>query len=306
MFGLSDGTWLYGGAGNDFLMSMSTVEGARGHLYGGTGDDRIFASDAISFAYGGTGNDEVSILFNLGGEAAGGSGIDTLVLNLAVTGTLGAATDVSVTRGGADAGATAGAQHMAFRGFEILDITTNTGDDTVRAGNFDDRIDVWSGAKMVRANGGNDVVSYRTSDANYLNGGAGEDTLFVVEADPIVSFGFSVNGAHATDGAGSVLLNFEHYSVIGGLHNDVVLLGALADEFRGLAGDDSGLGMAGADRLWGGGAVGRWGGGAVGAMTRFMAAKAMTSFAPAPGRTACLVVSVPTPSCSGAAAIPAP
>ena len=212
VFGLSDGTRLYGGAGNDFLMSMSTVEGARGHLSGGTGDDRIFASDAISFAYGGTGNDEVSILFNLGGEATGGSGIDTLVLNLAVTGTLGAATDVSVTLGGADAGATAGAQHMAFRGFEILDITTTTGDDTVRADNFDDRIDVWSGANMVRALGGNDVVSYRTSDANYLNGGAGEDTLFVVEADPIVSLGFSVNGAHATDGSGSVLLNFEHYT----------------------------------------------------------------------------------------------
>lgn len=141
------------------------------------------------------------------------------MLNLAVTGTLGAATDVSVTLGGPDAGATAGAQHMAFRGFEILDITTNTGDDTVRADNFDDRIDVWSGANVVRALGGNDVVSYRTSDANYLNGGAGEDTLFVVEADPIVSLGFSVNGAHATDGSGSVLLNFEHYSVIGGLHD---------------------------------------------------------------------------------------
>ena len=141
---------------------------------------------------------------------------------------------------------------MALDGFERLHITTHSGDDTIFGGNFDDRIDVWSGSNTVRANGGNDIVSYRTGMTNHLNGGDGVDLLQVFEVDDFRSLSFTVNGDVATDGHGSVIRNFEQFSIIGGALEDVVLVGEGADSFRGLGGTDRAMGMGGDDSLWGG------------------------------------------------------
>ena len=253
-FGSFGSDSLFGGAGNDVLHASEYDTNDTGHLYGGSGNDQLFAEDVTDYTYGGAGNDTVTIYYDLGGEAHGGAGTDLLVMNYIGSG-LGQIpnADVSVILNGPNAAASSGAESMALTGFEALDITTYTGNDTVQGGALADTIKVYNGANTVRAMGGDDHVFYLTGAVNNLDGGTGIDTLRVIQSYPATGpLHFKVTGHTATDGYGSVISGFEHYQVFGSYGADRVVLGAGHDLFEGFNGADTAYGMAGRDRLHGG------------------------------------------------------
>jgi Ca2+-binding RTX toxin-like protein len=254
LWGSTGNDSIYGGAGDDELHSDSYTQGYSDELYGGAGNDHIYCEDAADYSYGGKGNDTVTIYFNVGGAASGGDGVDTLEMHY-IGSSLNAAGqnyDASVILSGPDAGATAGPDSMVLQGFEILNITTYMGDDTVQGGDMADRIDVFTGADVVRAMGGDDVVKYRTGKAANLDGGDGDDILYVqgIESSPTLTV--LVTGTSATDGLGSVMTGFEHWYVQGSAGDDRAELGASHDRFTGWWGNDTGLGMGGNDQVGGG------------------------------------------------------
>ena len=245
---------VFGGAGNDVLHASEYNTNDTGHLYGGTGDDQLFAEDINDFTYGGSGNDTVTIYFDLGGAAYGGSGTDLLVMNYIGSG-LGTnpGADVSVILNGPNAGATSGSESMVLSGFEALDITTYSGNDTVQGGALADTIEVYTGANTVRAMGGDDHVIYLSGALNNLDGGTGTDILRVIQSFPAVGpLNFTVSGTTATDGYGSIITNFEQYQVFGSSDNDLITLGNGRDQGGGEDGDDTIYGMGGHDKLHGG------------------------------------------------------
>lgn len=254
VFGYYGSDVLFGGAGNDTLNSSEYDTGDTGHMFGGSGNDQIFADDVTDYSHGGAGDDTVTIYFDLGGAAYGGTGTDLLVMNYIGSG-LGTSSgaDVSVTLNGPGAGATSGGQSMILAGFEALAITTYMGNDTVQGGALADNINVYTGANTVRAMGGDDFVTYYTGAANTLDGGQGHDTLRVVQTFPATGpLTFTVTGNTATDNAGSVITGFESYQVSGSSDGDTVVLGAGRDSFTGFDGDDTAYGMGGRDQLHGG------------------------------------------------------
>lgn len=254
IFGSGGNDWLYGGEGDDELHSDSYDMGFTDHVYGGAGNDQLFAEDKVDYSYGGDGDDTVTIYFDVGGAAYGGVGVDTLVMHYigSSLNTAGQNYDALVILNGPDAGAVAGPDSMVLGGFEVLNITTYMGDDTVEGGARGDRIDVFTGADVVRAMGGDDVVLYRTGQAATLDGGAGDDTLHIlgIEASPALTV--LVTGTAATDGLGSVLTGFEHWNVLGSSLDDRAELGERHDRFVGWWGNDTALGMGGNDLLSGG------------------------------------------------------
>ena len=142
---------------------------------------------------------------------------------------------------------------MTLSGFEILDITTYSGNDTVQGGSLGDRIDVFSGSNWVAAGAGDDFVAYRVEGLNYLDGGIGEDVIRNQSADGFGSaLQITVNGTRGRDGQGSVLTGFEHWTVLGNNLDDWAQLGHLHDVFRGFDGDDTCYGMGGGDWIGGG------------------------------------------------------
>ena len=134
-FGSYGSDSVFGGAGNDVLHASEYDTNDTGHLYGGSGNDQLFAEDVTDYTYGGAGNDTVTIYYDLGGEAHGGAGTDLLVMNYIGSG-LGQIpnADASVILNGPNAAASSGAESMVLTGFEALDITTYTGNDTVQGG----------------------------------------------------------------------------------------------------------------------------------------------------------------------------
>ena len=222
-------------------------------MYGGAGNDSLYADDKVDYSYAGGGDDLVTIYFDLGGAAFGGTGLDTLVMNYigSSLNTAGMDYDVSVTLHGPDAGATAGPDSMVLAGFEVLQITTYTGDDTVQGGDRADVISVYSGANTVRAMGGDDQVTFLSGAANRLDGGIGHDHLTVIAWEDADGLTLTVTGTDATDDAGSVITGFEQWSVNGSSWADIVQLGGGGDWMRGRGGADVIAGMGGHDRLAG-------------------------------------------------------
>lgn len=251
VFGYFGGDQIFGGDGDDELVSSTGAGEAPSLLDGGSGNDRIFAGDVLADAYGGDGDDTITVYFGQGGMAQGGAGMDLLVL--AAIGPLGdslpAVADVTVILTGPGAGATAGAFALDFSGFEALGVTTSYGNDTVRGGDLDDVIDVDAGANDVQALGGNDVVTYRTGEANLLDGGEGVDQLVVFGLFQSGDLRFYADDGD--DGFGATFTGFERYFILGGSGDDYAVLGAGADNFLGFTGRDSVFGMAGRDRLEG-------------------------------------------------------
>ncbi|MEO8242187.1 MAG: calcium-binding protein [bacterium] len=242
---------IFGGDGNDVMSASDFDSGNIGKMYGGAGDDTLGGGDVVDYSYGGAGNDVVHVYFDLGGAAKGGSGQDTLWMHFigSSVATAGVTTDAHVVLNGPNAGASAGNQTMNISGFEVLNITTYEGNDTVVGGKFGDTIDVFSGANWVEAGAGDDLVSYRTGAENHLDGGTGKDWLEVAQPYRVGGLSLQVTGKAAVDGAGSVISHFEHYRVFGGDDVDTVTLGQWHDLFRGYAGDDTVAGMGGSDRI---------------------------------------------------------
>lgn len=246
VFGYFGGDHMYGGDGNDQLVASGSPGSDPGKMFGGEGDDALFAGSEPGRSYGGAGNDRVTIYNTLGGFADGGDGVDRLVLS----GLGGAAVDVSVNL--AARRAVAGTQSMGLTGFEALTVSTGAGDDTVQGGDLDDVIDVGAGDNYVLGGGGDDFVTYHTGGANALYAGDGSDTLRVIHyghSDGLYLVFVNTNG---NDGFGSFLVGFESIQIMGGSGADRVFITGQRNTFEGLGGRDRAFGGMGHDRLDGG------------------------------------------------------
>ena len=133
MNGSEDDDAVYGGAGNDVLLSGYGLD----TLYGGTGNDRLSVDFENQVAYGGDGTGDLLKLF--WHDPAGSLAPVVLSSDIATV------ADLSI----------------AITGIERFDITTSYGDDTIETGDGADLIAVLHGANVVDAAGGDDSVFYR-------------------------------------------------------------------------------------------------------------------------------------------------
>ena len=231
---------LIGGLGNDTLYSG----GDNDRLYGGAGDDILSANDIVwsgsSRAWSGGGNDTILVDSTSGAAVYGGAGIDKLALSSISQQALFVDFDNGVINGNG-----AFFPGVAYQDMERLLVWSLGGADTILCGVLEDDTRVGAGANTVDAKAGNDRVEYITTDANILDGGAGEDTLSV--SPTIGSLYFIVNTTTGTvdDGQLSVISGFEHYEAYGGRGDDwlVSTHGSFSDEENHL------FGGGGNDRL---------------------------------------------------------
>ena len=243
---------LFGGDGNDQLVTSNMDSAGIGLIYGGRGDDRIFAGDRTDHSYGGAGNDRVTVYFANGGLVDGGAGVDTLDFSLRATDQGPSDERVVLVLDSSDAGAQVGfTKFLTITGFEALRITLNGGDDYVRGGDLGDVIDLGTGANTALGMGGDDFVSFRTGAANFLDGGAGTDSLQIEQNLRQGALTLTVTGTTAVDQFGSNLTGFESWFVFGGDGDDRASLGDGQDIFSGFRGDDTAFGNGGTDRLAG-------------------------------------------------------
>ena len=231
--------WQYGGAGNDFIEA---------------GNDASFFRSELNHSYGGAGNDTISVAFNARGEADGGDGIDTIMLEWGTAYTPGGPTTVVLN--GLDSAAIInnvnGPFLLTLSNFERLDVHTGNYNDFISAGDLDDTISVAYGSDTVFGYGGNDHITYIPNAAKQIDGGEGTDTVTVQAYDSGTTSVLTVSGTTATDNFGSIITNVEKWVYSGGNEVDVVALGSGADRFTGGGGDDMAWGGGGNDHLTGG------------------------------------------------------
>jgi len=218
LFGGRQGDYLYGEAGNDTLRGESgndNLSGGAGRdvVDGGSGDDRILIDGPIELR---------------GDRVYGGTGIDTLVLDLsdAVGFRFGARDSIEVSSFGG----------MSFRDIERYEIEGGVQNDTMTGWLLDDDFD---------GNDGNDrLAGYFGEDS--LDGGAGNDTL-VGGGDDDYLWG--------SDGNDLARGGFGDDRVYGGSGNDRLFGDTGDDDIDGGSGRDVLSGGAGNDVLAADGSV---------------------------------------------------
>lgn len=221
-----------GGSGNDQITIAEDVT-IPVELYGGMGDDKLFAGAGAAILHGGAGLDELvggpqgdylygdehdDLLVGGAGEdfLSGGGGQDNLFGD----------EDDDTLQGGAGA-------DLMFGG---------EGSDELSGGTENDQLEGGDGDDVLRGGGGNDTVLAGYGE-DFVEGGAGDDEIIAGHDDDTV-LGGSGND-QISGGQGSDQLD-------GGSGNDVLEGEEGADTLQGNAGDDQLLGGEGADDLAGG------------------------------------------------------
>ncbi|WP_137178016.1 calcium-binding protein [Roseomonas sp. AR75] len=249
----------------------------RFQLATGSGADNIRTGSGADSISTGAGNDTVNAgagddlvdLGSGGGSAQGGDGLDTLVVSLS-------AETVALVLDAANGQIRRGAAvHIAFSGFERLDVGGGLGGDLLAGGIDNDRLDGGGEADTLTGDAGSDTLLGGTGDdrlaggngSDRLDGGEGFDTAVFggTQADYAISLlaggGLAVTDLRAGSPEGAdTLLGIELLvfadTLIGTnwpTAGDDALEGtATADTIDALAGDDAVLGLAGNDRLLGG------------------------------------------------------
>jgi Ca2+-binding RTX toxin-like protein len=226
--GVSD--TIYTGDGND------TVNGGAGDdvIYGGLGNDSL---------NGGTGNDYIDA--TQGSDTVnGGDGIDKIAYdfssssnNLTIDTTLG----TSIAPAGS-----------SYTNIEAFTLTTGSGNDQVKLGNYDDNLSTGAGNDIIISGFGSDVV----------DGGTGNDLLIVDYSSNSVSgmsSSLSSNGTggfngyyQAYNGSNYDTVNFkniEQFQIKGTGASDTIYTGDGNDTVNGGAGSDAIYSGAGNDTL---------------------------------------------------------
>jgi Ca2+-binding RTX toxin-like protein len=208
------------GSGNDVLAGGAFND----TLVGGLGDDTVFGSGGVDLMIG-------------------GAGTDKLILNRSTL-TLAASYDAS----GAIAFLPDGTN---IQSFEIMDLETGSGNDTLLGGSFADRFIGNAGRDLLSGGGGNDTLvggdGADTLDggtgANSMSGGSGADSITGDIGNDTVDGGLGNDSIDAGDGDNTAY---------GGDGFDLISSGAGADLLAGDAGNDTLQAGAGADFIYGG------------------------------------------------------
>jgi len=226
---------IHAGAGNDTLVGGSGDD----TLKGGEGDDALYGGDDNDILEGGAGNDTLD----------GGDGIDTLLF-----GDLDTAVNLNTKKNGKTQDTGHGRDKIYVKTIE--DVTTGSGEDTVRGNKYDNVISTGDGNDSLigkkgddalygggdddslRGNNGNDLLVggdgddklYGNSNDDVLIGGDGDDKLYGNNNDDDLSGGEGNDSLRGNDG--NDVLN-------GGLGNDQIHGGKGADRYE--FGEDFGI-----------------------------------------------------------------
>ncbi len=240
---------LFGGYGGDRLFGEDgddVIWGDYGHdrMYGGAGDDTMLnASFGNDSAWGGDGNDFIYWGVADSGLFHGGRGLDHFSYYNSFY-----ADALSVDISSGSGALVQGPVTVTLTSVERITVYGGQADDTVTGGRFKDQIQVYSGANTVDAGAGNDNVVYSVGAENFLEGGAGTDTLYV--GGNVAGFTFTTVGG-ISDGFGSVISGFERFALYGGIGWDNLTGGDLRDTLAGYRGNDTLHGGGGNDRMSG-------------------------------------------------------
>lgn len=251
VYGGYGGDTIYGLAGDDFIVSgqhpnfgpIHELTGVAAKLYGGEGNDTIWASEHSpgDHLFGGAGDDH---LYG-GGLARGGGGHDFIYAG--------------------------SGNNQVFGGAGNDTIVATYGDHTVNAGYGNDLVlteGLHGGHQIIALGGGNDIAHvswYEKESPKTLDGGGGIDLLTLdfsdgLSARAVLDLSLQGTGEYQKFGAIS-FRNFEvfefylhtyNYDLKLGSGSDTVASGTGQDRLRGAAGNDLLDGGPGADTLIGG------------------------------------------------------
>ncbi len=253
--------WLRGGAGNDVLQGFDgndTLD--QGDMYA----DGLFGLGAM---YGGNGND--TMWAGPGAEIIdGGNGVDLVNYSRSDARVVIDTTAGKVTEGYAAGDTLVGIEQIIGTAFNDY-IVMGDGNNFISGGDGNDRLAGGAGADALYGSNGNDELTGGTG-ADLIDGGAGTDTA-AFEGAVVINL---ATGVHGGEAAGDSFFNIEQYR--GGVGNDTMTANpGQAARFIGGDGADTLIGGNGDDWLQGGKGVDRLVGGA---------GFDMVSYADAPGR----------------------
>jgi Ca2+-binding RTX toxin-like protein len=206
--GLGGDDQLFGRGGNDDL------DGGAGNdqVNGNEGDDIIRVSSGIDFVFGGTGTDTLVVDYS-----ASTAGVFVDESRLA----FGADPDGGGTQGEFSNGVDTS---VDFRSIEIFDVTTGSGNDTIRTGDGNDRIVLNGGNDIANAGAGNDTVDGGAGNDSLDFSAGGDDIAIGGDGDDLLFFGNAFTNADSVDGgtgtdslvlAGNYGLTFDADDLVG-------------------------------------------------------------------------------------------
>lgn len=238
------------GVAFDNIALVESTAGGADNIYGGSGNDFIYAGGGDDNVDGGIGND---IVYGEGGNDAitGGSGNDILNgdADWLAAGSHG---DDYIDGGdGDDIMLGLGGSDELFGGDGMDELQGGEGDDYLDGEAGDDLLFGDTGKDQLMGGDGLDEI-FGGEDNDYLDGGTGSDHLYG-EAGSDELFGGDGND-HLQGDAGDDYLDGEHGDdkLLGGSGNDILCGGDGIDELQGNEGDDTLDGGAGNDILNGG------------------------------------------------------
>ena len=229
--------WLRGGAGNDVLEGF---DGNDTLDQGDTYADGLFAPGAM---YGGNGND--TLWASAGAEIIdGGNGVD-LVNYSRSTGRVVIDTSAGkVTEGYAAGDTLVGIEQIIGTAFNDT-IAMGDGDNFISGGDGNDTLSGGAGNDSLYGSNGNDELRGGVG-ADLIDGGAGIDTAGFERA-VVINL---ASGVHGGEAAGDRFFGIEQYR--GGAEADTMIAGSQAARFIGGDGQDTLIGGNGDDWLQGG------------------------------------------------------
>ncbi|MDT0683954.1 Hint domain-containing protein [Roseicyclus sp. F158] len=229
--GGEDADVIQGGAGNDTILG----QGGDDEIDGGDGDDTIIGGRDNDIIRGGAGNDKID----------GKSGDDTLYG--------GSGDDEIIGGGGNDVIYGEDGNDTITGGNNVDIIDGGAGDDTIHGGAMGDKITGGDGNDTVFGGNGDDYIDTSAplsskplpdrgypglfpsdpdpdNDKDYVEGGAGNDTIITGDDDDVIFGG---------TGDDTINAGLDDDYVDGGEGNDTIIAGEGSDEVYGGAGDDT-------------------------------------------------------------------
>ncbi len=273
ILGLDGNDTLNGGIGNDNL------DGGAGNdnLSGGSGDDTIIASSGFDTIDGGSGFDIVAhdvastgLTFSRNHWYASEGRFDAVTIESLFSGGNSAETlynieqAIFIDRTLHITNYTTGADSLTLSDTGLYAVNLGGGNDTLTGSSNDDLIGAGLGADSIVAGAGNDFIMAGRPEGDYIDGGAGYDTLEIGYSNVTGVTNVSISDLIISDGYGGKLTfsNIEGIRVTADYATAINITGSLLDEevwgsnqadlMVGNGGDDNLFGASGNDSLYGG------------------------------------------------------